>query len=300
MDASILGAPPVGLPQKRVLLAGLAAAAIALLGAADRPPSQVGGEVVPPRKISGELPVYTEEARLAGVEGSVNIEAVIDEGGDVTGARIVQGLRTDLDRAALDAFATWKFDPATRRGTPVRAKFVLTVNFRFDNDFDFGPVFALFLRQNPDLAALYRRGRYAEALDLLDHWPDPKEPLLPLARAYVSLGDKDPRGAWEWVKADPAPPPLEVLLNVGGLAARSAVNDASLSAAQRADYVEVALEAATLAVESAERDPSALIAKSRALRLKIWLTADAAQKEALFAEVQRLEARAEAAGGTPP
>ena len=255
---------------------------------------------MPPRKISGEPPAYTEEARLAGVEGRVILEAVIDEGGNVTDARILEGLPMGLDRAALDAVATWSFDPATRQGTPVRVLYVLTVNFSFDNDYDFGPAFALFLRRNADFATLYRRGRYAEALDLLDHWPDSDEPLLSLARAYVSLADKDPLGAWEWVKADPAPPPIEVLLSVAARAGRLAVNDTSLGYAERADYIEVGLEAASLAVESDERDPDALIAKSRMLRLKAWLGGDAAQNEALLAEVHRLEVRAEAAGGSPP
>ncbi len=257
-------------------------------------------DIDPPRKISGEPPAYPEEAVLYGVEGTVILDAIIDEGGNVTGARVVEGRPMGLDRAALDAVATWTFEPATLRGTPVRARFRLEVNFRFDNDYDFGPVFALFLRRNPDFAALYRHGRFAEASDLLANWPDPDEPLLPLAQAYVSLGERVPRAAWEWVKADPAPPPIEVLRAIAAFAGIWSVNDASISHAARADHVEVALEAATLALENDERDPWTLVAKARLLRYKAWLGADTAQDEALLAEAQRLEARAEAAGGIPP
>ena len=298
--------PVAELPRRKPGdIAGRSAALVALLvlgiagSAGPLTAAPVDDDVVPPRKVSGEPPAYTEEARRAGIEGAVNLAMVIDEGGNVTGARIVEGLGMGLDRAALDAVAAWKFEPATRRGTPVRVDFMITVNFRFDNDYDFGPVFALFLRRHPDFAALYRRGRFAEAFDLLDHWPDPDEPLLPLARAYVSLGERDPRAAWEWVKADPAPPPIEALLNIPPLAARLAVYDAS-SHAERAALVEVGLEAATLAVETDGRNAVALVSKARMLRLEAWLAADAAPNEAVVAEVQRLEALAEAAGGVQP
>jgi TonB family protein len=260
------------------------------------PVSTIDEDVVPPRKVAGEPPAYTEEARLAGIEGAVVVDAVIDEGGSVVEAKILEGLPLGLDRAALDAVANWQFEPATRRGTPVRVRFVLTVNFKFDNDYDFGPVFALFLRRNPDFAALYRGGRFADAMDLLDRWPEPEEAMLPLARAYVWLGSREPRAAWESVKADPAPPPIEVLRNIAGWAGVWAVNG-SLSDAARVDYAAVALEAATMALETDGRDTWSLIATARLLRLKVWLGVDAAHDEALLAEAQRLEAQAEAAGG---
>jgi TonB family protein len=90
---------------------------------------RVGGDVKRPEKLSGNLPVYTELGRKAGVSGAVIIEAVIDEQGDVAEATVVKGLPMGLDKAALDAIEGWKFKPATREGKPVQVLYTVTVRF---------------------------------------------------------------------------------------------------------------------------------------------------------------------------
>src|SRR5918999_3044933 len=63
------------------------------------PPYRVGNGITAPERISGAPPVYTEMARRARVMGTVIVEAIIDERGDVTNVRVLKGLPMGLDRA---------------------------------------------------------------------------------------------------------------------------------------------------------------------------------------------------------
>jgi protein TonB len=99
-------------------------------GVIDEAPLRVGGGVSRPEKISGNPPVYTEVARKARVTGVVIVEAIIDEKGNVTNARVLKGLPMGLDKAALDAVQRWRFKPAEFQGRPVKVYYTLTVNFQ--------------------------------------------------------------------------------------------------------------------------------------------------------------------------
>jgi periplasmic protein TonB len=59
----------------------------------------------------------------------VIIEAIIDQNGNVTDARVLKGLPMGLDDAALSAVKRWKFLPGTLNGTPVPVYYNLTVIF---------------------------------------------------------------------------------------------------------------------------------------------------------------------------
>ncbi len=91
---------------------------------------RVGGDVKAPISISRVEPQYTEVARKARIEGMVIIEAIIDQNGNVTDARILKGLPLGLDQGALDAVKRWKFRPGTLNGQPVPVIWTLTVNYR--------------------------------------------------------------------------------------------------------------------------------------------------------------------------
>ncbi|HEY0782467.1 MAG TPA: energy transducer TonB [Thermoanaerobaculia bacterium] len=99
-------------------------------------PLRVGGDVTRPEKLSGATPTYTDEARAARLQGVVILEAVIDENGNVTDARVLKGLPMGLDDQALTAVRTWNFKPATLAGRPVKVYYVLTVNFRVEGGVD--------------------------------------------------------------------------------------------------------------------------------------------------------------------
>lgn len=82
-----------------------------------------------PEPIRQVQPRYTENARRAGIQGAVILEAVIDEQGNVTDVRVLRGLPMGLDREAVNAVQQWKFRPAMMADKPVKVYFNLTVNF---------------------------------------------------------------------------------------------------------------------------------------------------------------------------
>jgi TonB family protein len=95
-------------------------------------PLRVGGDVRPPVKISGNQARYTELARRARLQGVVILELIVDRTGKVTDARVLQPLPMGLDKAAIDAVITWKYQPATFRGEPVAVYYNVKVEFRLD------------------------------------------------------------------------------------------------------------------------------------------------------------------------
>jgi TonB family protein len=86
-------------------------------------------EVTPPVRLATPLPGYTAAAWAAGVEGSVEIRATIDERGEVAGIDVVRGLPHGLTEAAVAAVRRWRFRPATRDGKPVPAEQNLSLRF---------------------------------------------------------------------------------------------------------------------------------------------------------------------------
>jgi TonB family protein len=72
-----------------------------------------------PRLIRDVKPLYTADAFVAKVRGSVFLRGVVDPDGSVRDILVVHSLETTLDRAAPKAFAQWVFQPATRGGEPV-------------------------------------------------------------------------------------------------------------------------------------------------------------------------------------
>jgi protein TonB len=98
--------------------------------AIDDAPIPVGGSVLRPRIVERVEPQYTEMARRARLEGTVIVEAVIDETGHVVNVKVLKGLPMGLDKAAVDAVSRWRFEPATLHGRAVKVFYSLTVNFR--------------------------------------------------------------------------------------------------------------------------------------------------------------------------
>lgn len=81
------------------------------------------------KAVSMPHPAYTDAARTAGIEGKVRVELSVDETGAVTGAKVLEGLGSGLDEAALDAVRGARFSPATRCGEPVASTFTVSIRF---------------------------------------------------------------------------------------------------------------------------------------------------------------------------
>jgi protein TonB len=98
-------------------------------GPADLPPIHITVGMTRPEVVHQVQPRYTELARHSGTQGTVIVEAIIDEKGYVTNVRVLRGLPIGLDQAAVEAIKQWRFKPATLADRPVKVYYTLTVNF---------------------------------------------------------------------------------------------------------------------------------------------------------------------------
>ena len=79
---------------------------------------RVGNDVVGPILLNKTDPEYSEAARLAGLEGTVLLKAVIALDGTATDIRVVRSLGLGLDEKAIEAVRTWRFTPGLYTATP--------------------------------------------------------------------------------------------------------------------------------------------------------------------------------------
>jgi TonB family protein len=106
-----------------------------LLAMAEQPEKtwRVGdAEINPPHVIRKVEPHYTPEARDAKLEGTVLLDGVIAPDGRMTGLRVRRGVGMGLDERALEAAASWEFEPARLKkdNTAVAVKATIEINFR--------------------------------------------------------------------------------------------------------------------------------------------------------------------------
>ena len=98
------------------------------VAAAPSGPLRVGGQVKPPRLIYRAPPEYPVLAKTARVQGTVDIEAVIDENGNVVKAHAMDGPAL-LIEAALKAVTQWKYEPTYLNGKPYPVDLTIQVSF---------------------------------------------------------------------------------------------------------------------------------------------------------------------------
>lgn len=89
---------------------------------------RVGGSIRPPTRVSYVAPVYPAIAQSARIEGTVILEAVISEAGEVTALKILRSVPL-LDEAARAAVARWRYTPTTLNGVNVPVIMTVTVTF---------------------------------------------------------------------------------------------------------------------------------------------------------------------------
>lgn len=91
-------------------------------------PVQIG-TLEPSKLIRKVDPVYPELARRARISGTVRLEAVIDEEGNVLDVTVLSGHQALRD-AAADAVKQWKYTPTVQNGEPVSILAVISVVFK--------------------------------------------------------------------------------------------------------------------------------------------------------------------------
>ena len=83
-----------------------------------------------PMVIARTEPKYEETARLAKLQGTTRLEAIIDKRGIPAKIQISQPLGMGLDDAAVAAVSNWRFKPAMMNGEPVAVEVSVEVEFR--------------------------------------------------------------------------------------------------------------------------------------------------------------------------
>lgn len=82
-----------------------------------------GGEVLEPAAILSKVsPLYPDEARRAGIQGSVILEIAIDAAGRVTEVHVVRGLPYGVSESAVEAVRRWQYRPARGPAGPVASR----------------------------------------------------------------------------------------------------------------------------------------------------------------------------------
>jgi TonB family protein len=89
---------------------------------------QPTGDVRPSELIKKVTPEYPKSARLAGVEGTVALQATITADGRVENVSVLRSI-PELDDAAIAAVKQWKYKPATKDGRPIQVFLTLTIDF---------------------------------------------------------------------------------------------------------------------------------------------------------------------------
>jgi TonB family protein len=90
---------------------------------------QVGNGVKPPRLTYSQGAEYSDEARRAGISGTVVLGIVVTSKGTVTLIRVVKSRGYGLDEKAIEAVRNWKFKPATKDSKPVSVQVSVEVAF---------------------------------------------------------------------------------------------------------------------------------------------------------------------------
>lgn len=94
-----------------------------------REPVRIGGEIHPPVLVHRVEPIYPDLALNARIEGSVILEAIIDEDGNVNSVKVLSAPRL-LDKAAVAAVEQWRYSPVMLNGRPVRCILTVVVTFK--------------------------------------------------------------------------------------------------------------------------------------------------------------------------
>jgi TonB family protein len=90
---------------------------------------ELGPGVTPPRKIAGAPASYPEAARRLRLKGSVTVEMLVTERGEVADARVVKSAGELLDDSLLSVVRDWRYEAAQANGVKVRVRILTRQTF---------------------------------------------------------------------------------------------------------------------------------------------------------------------------
>jgi TonB family protein len=100
----------------------LTAAAAQQVPSPQSPVFRLGLDIAAPFVVAKAQPEYTEEARLARLEGSVLLSVVVDAAGQPSDIQVDRPLGLGLDERAVENVHHWQFKPGTKAGIAVAVR----------------------------------------------------------------------------------------------------------------------------------------------------------------------------------
>ena len=134
----VVGGVPGGVPggQMGGVLGGVIGGVLSAAAPPPPPPPKpsapkrirVGGQVESARLIFKPTPEYPPLAKMARIQGTVKLDAVISKDGTIQDLKVISG-HPLLVRAALDAVQRWRYQPTMLNGDAVEVATEIDVNF---------------------------------------------------------------------------------------------------------------------------------------------------------------------------
>lgn len=92
-------------------------------------PANKGGQIEMPKLVNKVQPTYPQDAKAAGVQGSVVLQLVITQEGAPVSIKVISSPSGVLSESAMEAVKGWRWEPAKLNGAPVEVVSDVTINF---------------------------------------------------------------------------------------------------------------------------------------------------------------------------
>jgi TonB family protein len=96
-------------------------------------PHTVPAKIMQGNLISRVTPRYPPAAKTARIQGTVELDAVIDKGGRVDNLKVVSG-PSELQQSSLDAVRQWRYKPFLLNGDPIEVETTISVTYTLQNE----------------------------------------------------------------------------------------------------------------------------------------------------------------------
>ncbi len=90
---------------------------------------RISGNVQAVKLLNRVLPIYPKESKVARIQGTVRLRAVIGKDGRVVGLTLLMSPSAELARSAMEAVGQWKYQPTLLNGDPVEIQTEVDVNY---------------------------------------------------------------------------------------------------------------------------------------------------------------------------
>lgn len=136
-NLGVVGGVPGGVPggQMGGVLGGVIGGVMSAAPPPPPPPKaatpkriRVGGQVEAAKLIFRPTPVYPPLAKMARIQGTVRLEAIIAKDGTIQDLKVLSG-HPLLVKSALEAVQKWRYQPTLLNGEPVEVVTEIDVNF---------------------------------------------------------------------------------------------------------------------------------------------------------------------------